>query len=71
MTITKKIKTIDNKIKENKAQYDLDRQKATISDLSSENVGKYEKDLLEKVTTIKQIDIAKKAVPKIKQSFYF
>ena len=31
MTITVKIKTINNKIEQNKAQYDLDRQTAKIS----------------------------------------
>ena len=35
MTVSEKIKTIDNKIKRNKAQYDLDRQTAKISALSS------------------------------------
>ena len=57
MTVSEKIKTIDNKFEQNKGQYNLDRQ--TISALSSGNVGKYEvltvkdclpeKDLLEKV----------------------
>ena len=42
MTVSKKIKTIDNKIKQNKAQYSLDRQTAKKSALSSGNVGKYE-----------------------------
>ena len=59
MTITEKIKTIDSKIEQNKAQYDLDRQTSKISTLSSGNVSKYEfltgkyvlpeKDLLEKL----------------------
>ena len=53
----------NNKIKQNKAQYDLDRKAAKISALSSRNVSKYEfltskdvlpeKDLLEKVAAIK------------------
>ena len=30
MTVSKKIKTINNKIEQNKAQYDLDRQTAKI-----------------------------------------
>ena len=34
MTVTEKIKTIDNKIEQNKAQYDLDRQTAKIAALS-------------------------------------
>ena len=42
MTINEKIKTIENKIEQNKAQYDLDRQHAKISALSSGNVSKYE-----------------------------
>ena len=42
MTINEKIKTIENKIEQNKAQYDLDRQHAKISALSSGNVNKYE-----------------------------
>ena len=35
------MKTIDNKIKQNKAQYRLDRQKTKISALSLGNVGKH------------------------------
>ena len=35
MTISKKIKKINDKIEQNKAQYDLDRQTAKISALSS------------------------------------
>ena len=42
MTISEKIKTIDNKIKQNKAQYDLDRQTAKISALLSKHLSKYE-----------------------------
>ena len=38
MSITEKIKTINNKIEQNKAQYNLDRQTANISTLSSGNV---------------------------------
>ena len=61
-----KIKTINNKIKQNKAHYNLDRQTANISALSSRNVSKYEfltgkdvlpeKDLLEKAATIKRFE---------------
>ena len=36
------IKTINNKIEQNKAQFDLDRQTAKISALSSRNISKYE-----------------------------
>ena len=41
MIISEKIKTIDNAIEQNKAQYNLDQQTAKISALSSGNVGKY------------------------------
>ena len=41
MTLSTKIKTIDNKIEQNKAQYDLDRQTAKISAVSLGNVSKY------------------------------
>lgn len=56
MNISQKIKEINSKIEQNKAQYDLDRQTAMISAFSSGNVSKYkfltgkdvlvEKDLL-------------------------
>ena len=42
MSIFEKIKAINKKIEQNKAQYDLDRQTAKISALSSENISKYE-----------------------------
>ena len=58
--------TIDNKIEQNKAQYNLDRQTAKISALLSENVSIYEflmgkvvlpeKDLLEKAATMKRFE---------------
>ena len=35
MSISEEIKVINNKIEQNKTQYDLDRQTAYISDLSS------------------------------------
>ena len=63
MSVSEKIKAINNKIEQNKAHYDLDRQTATISALSSGNVCKYEfltgrdvlieTDLLVKPTGIK------------------
>ena len=66
MTISEKIKTINNKIQQNKAQYDLDRQTTKISALSSGNVSKYEfltgkdvlleKDLLEKSATMERFE---------------
>ena len=42
MTLTEQIKTLDDKIRANKAQYDLDRQAAKISALSSSDFEKYE-----------------------------
>ena len=42
MTINKQIKILDNKIRSNQAQYDLDRQNAIISALSSGELDKYE-----------------------------
>ena len=63
MSIIEKIKEINNTMKQNKAQYNLDRPTAKISALSSENVSKYEflsgkdvlpaEDLLEKAAAIK------------------
>ena len=35
MSISEKIKTVDNKIEQNKAQHNLDRETAEISTLSS------------------------------------
>ena len=64
MTVSKKTKTIDHKTEKKKSQYDLDRQTAKISALSSGNVRTYEfltkkdvllqKDLLEKAAAIKR-----------------
>ena len=64
MTISEKIRTVDNKIKQNNAQSDLDRPTVKISALSSGNASKYkfltgkdvlpEKHLLEKSATIKR-----------------
>ena len=42
MTVADQIKILDKKIKPNEAQYDLDRKKAKISALSSNNLDKYE-----------------------------
>ena len=42
MTVSEKIKNIDNKIQQNKAQYDLERQTAKISALLSGTVNKHE-----------------------------
>ena len=66
MTVSDKIKTIDNKIEENKTQYDLDRQAANISALSLGSVNRYEfltgkdvlreKDMLEKLLQSKDLN---------------
>ena len=42
MTVTDQLKTLDRKIMSNKAQYDLDREAAKISALSSKELDKYE-----------------------------
>ena len=42
MTVTDQIKILDRKIKQNEAQYDLDREAAKISTFSSNNLDKYE-----------------------------
>ena len=42
MTVTDQLKIIDNKIKANQAQYDVDRLAAKISALSSNELRKYE-----------------------------
>ena len=63
INVSEKIKRIDNKIEQNKARYNLDRQTAKISAISSGNI-KYEfltgkdvlpgKDLLEKAAALKR-----------------
>ena len=42
MTLTKQVEILDDKMKESKAQYDLDRQVAQMSALSSVELEKYE-----------------------------
>ena len=42
MTLTEQVKILHGKIKANKAQYDLDREAARISALSSGEFEKYE-----------------------------
>ena len=58
MTVTDQIKILDRKIKQNEAQYDLDREAAKISALSSNNLDKYEyltgEDLDLKPSTVEQ-----------------
>ena len=61
MTITDQIKFLNSKIKQNEAQYDLDRKEAKISGLSSNNLDKYEyltgQDLGLKPSTVEQANI--------------
>ena len=58
MTVTDQIKILDRKIKQNQVQYDLDREAAKISALSSNNLDKYEyltgEDLGLKPSTVEQ-----------------
>ena len=58
MTVTDQIKILNRKIKQNESQYDLDREAAKISALSSNNLDKYEllpdEDLNLKPGTIEQ-----------------
>ena len=58
MTVTDQIKILNRKIKQNESQYDLDRDAAKISALSSNNLDKYkllaDEDLGLKSSTIKQ-----------------
>ena len=58
MTVIDQIKILDRKIKQNKAQYDLDRKAAKIFALSSNNLDKYEyltdEDLGLKPSTVEQ-----------------
>ena len=66
MRISKKIKAINNKTKQNRAQYDLSRQTTKIFALSSGNVGKYDfltckyistdKNVLEKTAAKKKFE---------------
>ena len=58
MTVTDQIKILNRKIKQNESQYDLDREAAKISALSSNNLDKYElltgEDLGLKPSTVDQ-----------------
>ena len=42
MTLTEQVKVLDDKIRANKTEYDLDRQAAKISALSSKDLEKYQ-----------------------------
>ena len=60
MTVTDQTKILDRKIKQNESQYDLDREAAKLSALSSNNLDKYEllsgEDLGLKPSTIEQAE---------------
>ena len=59
MAVTGQIKILNRKTKQNEAQYDLDREVAKISALSSNNLDKYEyltgEDLDIKPSTVEQV----------------
>ena len=61
ISIREKNKEINNKIKKNKAQYNLDRHTATISALPSGNVSKYK--FLTGKYFLPEIDSLEKAAP--------
>ena len=58
MSVVDQVKILDRKIKQNEAQYDLDRKAAKISALSSNDFDKYEywtgEDLYLKPSTVEQ-----------------
>ena len=60
MTVTDQIKILNRKIKQNAAQYDLDREVAKISTLSSKNLDKY------KYLTSGDLDLKPSTVEKAK-----
>ena len=69
MTVTDQIKSLNRKIKQNESQYDLDRETAKISALSSNNLDKYElltgEDLNLKPSTIEQANFEYSPLGKI------
>ena len=69
MTVTDQIKILDRKYKQNESQYDLDREAARISALSSNNLNRYElltgEDLVLKPSTIEQTNFEYSPLGKI------
>ena len=69
MTVIDQIKILNRKIKQNESQYDLDREAAKISALSSNNLDKYElltvDDLDLKPSTIEQTKLEYSPLGKI------
>ena len=65
MTLTEHVKILDNKIKSNKAEYDLDREAAKISALSSKDLEKKHgyknlKDFSYHVDEVNKADVTEK-----------
>ena len=69
MTVTDQIKILNRKIKQKESQYDLDREAAKISALSSNNLGKYKlltgEDLGLKPSTVEQANFEYSPLGKI------
>ena len=69
MTVIDQIKILNKKTKQNKSQYDLDREAAKLSALSSNNLDKYElltvDDLDLKPSTIEQTKLEYSPLGKI------
>ena len=69
MTVTDQIKILNRKIKQNESQYDLDREVAKISALSSNNLDKYKlltgEDLGLKPSTVEQANFEYSPLGKI------
>ena len=69
MTVSNQIKFLNRKIKQNEAQYDLDRKAANIFALSSNNLDKYEyflgEDLGLKPSTVEQAKLEYSPMGKI------
>ena len=59
MTVTDQIKILERKIKQNESQYELDREAAKISALSSNNLDKYEYLTGEDLGVLRQILLSK------------
>ena len=60
MTVTDQIKILNRKLKQNESHYDLDREAAKISALSSNNLDKYE------LLTGEDLDLKPSTVPQAK-----
>ena len=68
MSTSEKIKAINNKTEQNKAQYNLDKQTSKIFALSSGNVSKYE--FLTGKDVLSEKDLLEKAVAALKRFEY-